>query len=481
MSKVAENKALSRVSFLAEQYNVLSVEEFDNLLETNEVSDNDELISTYMDGEPLAMVSSLIKKESTFEGNLVTSYKKVIKIHENVFINMVQADPTDNKIYLQWMLTVFTKFIKEGDFSSAIRFANEDLMLANEYLTLFEANKRKQLFKTLCRANSELLNIHDPTNINQYKNLGQVFDVIDPFIERDPSNLEIAMKRFVDAGAAEIPVRDRNFTVYIPISEKASEILSKFTNWCTTRVSNGMVKTYTNMKTPAGKKSKLYVIIDNNFFLGESDNLWQIHFESSQIMDRSDRPERDIYGKVLEKSEILSKFFYNELIVNARLEQLTLANTQKKNKYLEYLVNFGHPEARFDVFNDNVVSLTFADELIPRVPDLSRFKSVDLIHIMNCKLKELHKSITSLKNLQTLSISHNKIEELPNFIGDCKNLVFINLTGNKIKYIPNDIGKLDPSNGGSLVMMSLKTEDVGEENFNKLKKLLPNVEINISM
>lgn len=484
MKNTSENKALSRVSFLAEQYNVLSLEEFDQLVMG--ITDKDVLVSAQNDGEDiyLAIISSIVRKESTYEGTSVTSYKKVVKIHENVFISMVQADPTPNKIYLQWMLTVFTKLIKDGEIRAAIRFANEDLMLANEYLKLFEGNKRKQLFKSLCRANSELLNITDPTNINQYKNLGQVFDVIDPFIERDPSTLEIAMKRFVDAKQAEIPVRDRYFTVYIPISEGASEILGKFTNWCTTRASNGMVKTYTNMKTPFGTKSKLYVIIDNNFFKGDSDNLWQLHFESSQVMDRRDKQENDLYDKVFEKSEVLSKYFYNELIVNAKAQNDKEPRTTKgktSNIYLDYLIKFGHPEAKFDILSDNIPSLPFADEVIPKMPDVSRFKSVELIYISNSKMKELHSSISKLNNLKQLSIPKNRIEEIPSFIGDCKNLIFINLVGNNIKHIANDIAKLDPSQGGNLVKMSIKKEEVGEDIFNKLKQLLPNVEIGYSI
>lgn len=485
MGKKLENKSLSRVSFLAEQYNVITSDEFNTLVDMNDSSNevisnlNENGIDIY-----LAIISSIIKKESTYEGNSVISYKRTIKIHEDIFVNMVQADPTANKIYLQWMLNIFVKLMKEN-VKAAIRFACEDLILANEYLLLFENNKRKQLFKTLCKGNSDLLKISDPTNINQYRNLSQVYDVVDPFIERDPSTLELAFKRFVNSGQAELPVRDRFFTVYVPISDAANEVLSKFTNWCTTRSGQGMVKTYTNMKTPKGNKSKLYVIIDNKFFKEESDDLWQIHFESLQIMDRKDNPEKNLYDKVFEKSEVLSKYFYNELIENAKLVAQSDPPSPKTKKvsnlYLNYLSDFGFPEAKFDVLSDYVPLLAFTDDLIPKIPDVKRFKSVELIYIANSKLKELDSSICSLTNLKQLSIPQNKIEELPDFIGECKNLIFINLIGNKIKYIPQNISKLDPSNGGKLIKMSVKKEDVGDDNFNKLKKLLPNVELEFSI
>jgi hypothetical protein len=43
---------------------------------------------------------------------------------------MIVADPTDNKTCLQWMLTLFSRLLKDGSVSSiesAIRFVIEDL------------------------------------------------------------------------------------------------------------------------------------------------------------------------------------------------------------------------------------------------------------------------------------------------------------------------------------------------------------------
>ena len=54
-----------------------------------------------------------------------------------------------------------------------------------------------------------------------------------------------------------------------------------------------------------------------------------------------------------------------------------------------------------------------------------------------------------------------------------KNLEFLNIKGNKIITIPNDISKLDKSNGGSLYRIAVNREDIGDENYNKLKELLP--------
>ena len=137
---------------------------------------------------------------------------------------------------------------------------------ANVYLILFEDNKRKRKFKELCESSYSLKHVSDPTNINQYKSLSQLFDAVDPFIEREPSAVERTMNKFVDSGQALIPVKDRKFTLYIPKTTAASVIFSKFANWCTAREGNGMFNSYTqNNKKPNGKNSDIYIIINNKF------------------------------------------------------------------------------------------------------------------------------------------------------------------------------------------------------------------------
>jgi hypothetical protein len=478
MSKEKEDIGVNRIAYLAEQYNVIEDVEYQILRdEINNWVDSNVIESSISD---YFLMTKTVKKRSNYEGKDTISFKTTIKIHEDTFISMVQADPTKNKIYLQWLLEVFVRLIKSGKIDEAKRFINEDLPSAHEHFKIFEANKRKKLFKDLCENNSKLLNITDPTNINQYKNLEQLYNVVDPFIERDVSELEKQLLTFVNSKQAEIPARDKNFTVFIPLTVHASLIFGKLTNWCTAELRegkpNGMFKTYTEQLEPNGKKSKLYIIIDNETFLGKNLKLWQLHFPSNQIMDRTDKEEKSLYDKVFEKSEILSNYFYNELIRMAK--DLNKTNKNIKNKFVDYLNNFGFPEGMFDVLDDLIQSLPFRDCIIPKLPDISRFKDVSIIYIMNCKMKELHPSISKLKELETLSLPNNLIEILPDYLGECKSLICINLKGNKIKEISENIKYLDKSNGGKLEFFSVDKEDVGGENYEKLKKLLPSIKFN---
>ena len=194
-----ETTVTDRLTFLAEQFDVF---EYDGVAATYEakiaeLKEKNELIAPIFspDGKLLALVSE--KKNE--KGRTL----KKISVVSDVFANMIAADPTENRMYIQWMLNTFSRLIKAGDehsIDSAIRFVHEDLPQANVYLILFEDNKRKRKFKELCESSYSLKHVSDPTNINQYKSLSQLFDAVDPFIEREPSAVERTMNKFVDSG-----------------------------------------------------------------------------------------------------------------------------------------------------------------------------------------------------------------------------------------------------------------------------------------
>ena len=110
---------------------------------------------------------------------------------------------------------------------------------------------------------------------------------------------------------------------------------------------------------------------------------------------------------------------------------------------------------------------------IPRLPDMSKFTQLDQLIITGAKMVDLHPSIGKLSNLEMLVLTDNRIKTLPREIGNLKNLTFINLIGNPIEFIPYEITYLDRSNGGSLFRLAVKREEIGEENYQRLKELLP--------
>lgn len=471
-----ETNVTDRLTFLAEGFDIFEVDDKEIVVE-------DKIKSLKEDGYESSLVKTNVGAVIAILSVKVNEKNRTLKkvsISSHVFSDMIAADPTDNKIYLQWMLNVFSRQLKSGEngIETAIRFVSEDLPQANVYLVLFESNKRKKKFKELCLSNYSLKHVGDPTDINQYKSLAQLFDAVDPFIEREPSAVERTMNKFVSMGQAIIPVSDRNFVLYIPKTTAANVVFDKFANWCTAKEDNGMFKRYTeNSKKPNGKNSDIYIIVNKKFFVGESEDMFQIHFETKQLKDRKNRENVSIFEAVLNESEGLTNFFYEELMAMAK-DHSKGNKGLKSNLYLDFLIQFGFSESLFELYEENVPMLKFMDREIPKLPDLSRFKMLDQLIITNAKLVELHPSIGSLAKLELLSLPENRLKTLPKEIGYLKNLNFLNLNGNPLKEIPSEIAYLDKSNGGSLHRIAVKESDIGVENYRKLKELLPQTEIN---
>lgn len=463
-----EKGLTDRLVFLAETFDVFdcSSDELQKKISCFE-KENYEVQTVYYEQNVIALVSSKVNNKDRII--------KKVSVCMDVFSEMIAADPTKNKMYVQWMLNMFSRFMKDVKSQVyGIRLVGEDLPQAEMYLKLFEDNKRKKKFKDLCLGSYSLKGITDPTDINQYKSLSQLFDSVDPFIERDASVIERTIMKYVDLGKAYIPVKDRKFTVYVPLTLDASVVFAKHANWCTAREGNGMFKSYTEShKTPDGKKSKLYVIINNKFFSGESDEIFQVHFETNQLKDRKNSQNVTIFENVMAESEGVANFFKEELLVLARNKK-----TVKQNTYLDYLLKFGFAESLFELLEEDTPIIKFMDREIPRIPNVSKFKNLDQIIITGAKLQELDPSVGELTKLSMLVLANNKLVSLPSEIGGLKNLEFLNLKGNNIKSIPNEISNLDKSKGGSLYRIVVDKNDIGDENYKKLKELLPTTNFN---
>ncbi len=220
-------KITERLEFLAKQFDVFDCEpeSLKKKLEDLQKEFKGQTIQIKHKKKVLGLVTNNATANSVNRELGIQPIKenKKISICVDVFTDMVNADPTEHKMYLQWMLNVFKgllngrknyiagvdvarndsedvlptiTFIDTTD--EAIRFAAEDLPMANEYLIIFEANKRKKKFRELSEKNLTLKHITDYSDINQYKSLSQLFDAVDPFIKRDPTEMESLLKKFVD-------------------------------------------------------------------------------------------------------------------------------------------------------------------------------------------------------------------------------------------------------------------------------------------
>jgi hypothetical protein len=460
---MTETNNKDRIAFLAEKFDVFeltheSVKEKTQTLENQGYKQSEVIrFDGYQVGELYENVLALVFTKKKSEDSNRES--KRVCVSMDAFVQIIAADPTANKSCVQWILNLFIKLVLT-DVAAALRLIKEDLPQANNYITLFEANKRKNKFKELCKSSYILKNVKNPTDINQYRSLSQLYDAIDPFIPREPGTLETLLLRFVNTGEAEIPVRDRKFTLYIPLTVHASTIFNPFASWCTAVPGYTNYTSYTNQRTPLGTNSKLYIIINNEFFEEKSQELYQIHFESNQIRDRRN-VQQNIYGNVISQSEGLSNFFYEELMKFAKAYRNSSGmQAIETNPYLKHLIEFGFTESMFELMEAETPTIRIMKKDVPRLPDMSRFKQLDQLTIIGAKLVDLHDSIGKLSELTMISLN---------------DLCYLNIANNPIQEIPDEIKYLDINNGGSLFRLTVNESDIGKENYQKLRTLLPNV------
>jgi len=454
-----------RISFLAQKFNVFDIEDVeDNEEEFTKAGYSDiEVVADPLTEDTIALLSEKYRNEKS------TKKLRKIAVEITIFGRMISADPTNNKQFVQWMLTVFTNFLKDRDISEAIRFACEDLPRAKEYLEVFEANKRKASFKRFCDKNFSLRHIDDCTNIDQYHSLSELFDAVDPFIEKDVSGLKRDLMRFVNNGDAEITFKDRHFIVYIPLTRDASTVFNNFSNWCTNSPGNGMYKSYTDNLRPDKSKSKLYVIIPTDYFTGETEEIYQLHFESNQFMDRKDRRANIV--ELFDISEELSEYFEDELF-----DILGQCNSIIDRNYKNWLFQFNLGYVMFSFMDDKMLNLRFKNDMLGKIPDtISRFTNLKHLVVTKCRVKSIDENIGDLTNLTVLGLNDNKLTRLPINLCKLKSLKFLSLTDNPIKDIDKSISNLDISNGGSLEWVVVSKKSVAD----KLSRYLPNAEIDV--
>ncbi len=447
-------------------------------MSTNELGDDTIIYDTDGDGENLW--DTIYAMHDWNQRKLKNENKYVVgkvRVYENIFIEMVQADPTEHKEYVQWMLTTFVRFIKQDNNIKAIHFASDDLCKASEYLEIFHSEKHKPKFKALCKRNKAFKDISDPSNINQYRDLSQLYDAVDPYIIRNPSKLEKDIRILSKLGDGDIPYEDRKIIVFIPKRIKASRIFSKYSSWCTTS-NKKTFESYRNDRTSKKTKSDLYILIPKTFLLEDGDperttEIYQLHFERRMYMDRSDRSIKDM--NMFVKDNIgLGQYFYDELISFARANH----RNYQKNVYVDALKKFGFIDLIFDVLPPETKKVQLIDETITNLEEINKFKNAYSLFLRGCKIGEVHPNIGDLVNLDILSLPNNKIKKLPSSIGKLKNLTVINISGNLIEEIPEEIKELDKSNGGSLEYFSYGKSQLSDKVVKQLKRLLPNAVLN---
>jgi hypothetical protein len=420
--------------------------------------------------------------------------KQSVKLSDELFEDIVEADPSRNKQYVQWMIQVFLRHISDGDIEQAIRFLTEDLPEASEFLTIFDDVKNKKVFKRSApnRPNAP----QNVTDINQYTSLAQLYSVVSPFIgasdeesEDGESPLWKKLKKYIDLGEAKLVYRDGDVLIYSPLTiESSCDPLGPLASWCTRREGNTYFDSYRrNNPKPDGSVSDYYVIMPKNLFNGDDEgNTYplQFHFESNQLHDKNNSSiERSSkLSEVLSRFPGMREFFKKELgklvemdvvkgtglmdsayikylnmfggraeeVISGEVYQKGVENIKKmasqqkvplqQNKYLKWLMENTENVEILDYLDPDVTeSLDFSNMNLGKLPNMSKFLKVDRITANNCNLKTLP-TVDMLpdggRNINVLSFNDNQITKAPlDGYDTLKECFMITLLNNPIKEI----------------------------------------------
>lgn len=453
-------KINKRIEYIKNNYDFIDVEDINH----------DYKIISYLKNDvnkPFLVINNLTGKE--FLSTLVLQ-------------ELERIDPTNKKLYTQWMSDILFKFVKSSNHTSLKRFIDEDANQIKDGLIEFDRLKKTKIFKESVEHIQALNSIKDKCNINQYKSIEYVYTAIDPFMDKGTTNILNVVKNAVNIKLGKCVFEDHKFYIYAPNSLAGSVIFSEFSYWCTASQGNSMFNKYTSKTKPNGSRSDLLVVIDK-----ELSTLYQIHFESNQVNTHTN--SNDVNGFInnyLSKSDALCGFFKNYLY-NLLMECLNKANYKKKLSgnigelseiYSNYLLKFGFLNTILNITSKDksIVDITSGKSKTFEEIDLSDFNNLTVIKLANLNLKTF--PILKKRNVvEVISLHNNNITYLPEDLSCLRKLKSLNISKNNIKYISEDIKQLDPINGGSLLLLCVRENPLTIESLRTIKDNLPSVKI----
>lgn len=186
--------------------------------------------------------------------NISTAHDTLAQYHDSSsiidhFANL--ADPTESKDYLQWIVGRY----KKQD------FRQEDHPRIRTALNTFHRNKPAL----------------EKKDINQYKQLSDVEDAVQPFGGGNDFVSNKKTKRNVKDEGADLLLNKNGVMVHHIKTEDAACHYGRDTRWCTAADENNMFEHY-------NKSGPIYVIHTPD------KRKYQFHFQSNQFMDEKDQP-----------------------------------------------------------------------------------------------------------------------------------------------------------------------------------------------
>ncbi len=222
-----------------------------------------------------------INESLLLEATLDDIYTKYYNdIPQDIFWNIIKTDPTYDEQRSQ-------KMGKYGKW------------LLNQYrqghLDMNNLSKVRNTIDFFNRYNRQL----EVKDINQYKNIDQVYDNVKNFME-DPSQATSKsdeVRKIKEMGAEKV-YEDNDWLIIVPKTQEAAIYYGKGTKWCTASTgSYNYFERYNN-------EGRLYININKN-----TGDKYQFHFESNSFMDAEDKPITGIIAEEIGLSSGAEQFY----------------------------------------------------------------------------------------------------------------------------------------------------------------------------
>ena len=225
--------------------------------------------------------NDLINESYLIEAELKDIYPKYYNdIPQDIFYNIIKTDPTYDEQRSQ-------KMGKYGKW------------LLNQYrqgnLDMNNLSKVRNTIDFFNRYNRQL----EVKDINQYKNIDQVYDNVKNFME-DPSQATSKSdeaRKIKEMGAEKV-YEDNDWLIIVPKTREAAIYYGKGTKWCT---ASNRGYNYFGLYNSEGR---LYININKN-----TGDKYQFHFESNSFMDAEDKPITGIIAEEIGLSSGAEQFY----------------------------------------------------------------------------------------------------------------------------------------------------------------------------
>ena len=252
----------------------------------------------------------------------------------NALNNLIpNSDANFNKGVFTWLYNL----------KKANKLKDEDFYKVKEYLDLFN-----KFINKIPKENRDLMKL---------KSLSDLYDIIKPFAE-DSNQATSKSQELKNIKQNEVRkvFEDGDYLIQIPLTERASCLIGKGTQWCTAADKSD------NMFDHYNKTGHLYVITKK-----DDNSKYQIHFESNSLMDEKDRA--------------ISGIDFFEHVDDGTLESFFRSETPKFWEFIletsvDDVVEYGTYSELFNTAINKIENPSVKDDILNQLRDSSNNEAI---------------------------------------------------------------------------------------------------------